>query len=244
MWNRFLWSLIFPVTSDSAQMIWVSWCSCWRVHLQTHLRSDFWPHLCDVKTAAVPPAAHVSYLGVWSVFSHRLWGHTWSYILTSSTAWPRFPRPPPLTRFLSQQALRQKPQPPSSVTQPSRCSSITSGDHILWKQWGRRFSSSSSSSQSDRRYKHLRRMTANLSHYRKMCQLSHWDKAGRLEYGAFDNHIHSVVGCKCACKCKTSVTTFLKKKNCSFLQKTVQNSKTVLYYSSFKWASNCFVLTH
>lgn len=50
--------------------------------------------------------------------------------------------------------------------------------------------------------------------------------------------MHSVVGCKCACKWKTSVTTFLKKKNCSFLQKTVQYSKTVLCKSSFRWASN------
>lgn len=199
--------------------IWASWCSCWRVHLQMHLRSEFWPLLCDVKTAAVPPAAHVSYLGVWSVFSHRLWGHTWSYILTSGTAWPRFPRPPPLTRFLSQQALGQKPQPPSSVTQPSRCSSITSGDHILWKQWGRRFSSSSSNSQSDRRYKHLRRMTANLSHYRKMCQLSHWDKAGRLEYGASDNYFIQLLDVNVSANVKLLSQHFWKRKTAVFCRK-------------------------
>lgn len=40
--------------------------------------------------------------------------------------WPPLPRPH--SHILSQQALRQKPRPPSPVTSSSSC-------HILWKQW-------------------------------------------------------------------------------------------------------------
>lgn len=96
------------------------------------------------RTLSTARCTDALYLGVWSVFSRWFWGHTWWCVFTSA--------PPDLdlpahTHILSQQALRQKPPPPSSVT--SSCSSSLSNDHILWKQWGGRCSSSSRGSQSD-----------------------------------------------------------------------------------------------
>lgn len=49
-----------------------------------------------------------------------------------STTWPPLPAHTH-THILSQQALRRKPRPSSPVTS-------SSSNHILWKQWGRRFS--------------------------------------------------------------------------------------------------------
>lgn len=90
------------------------------------------------------------YLGVWSVFSRWFWGHTWWCVFTSA--------PPDLDIPAH---MHTHPVPAAFEAETTAAFVCDTGvfaqlvfisDHILWKQWGRRFSSSSSSSQSGRRY--------------------------------------------------------------------------------------------
>ncbi len=98
------------------------------------------------------------------------------------------------THILSQRAL--KPLPPSSVTQASSCSASSSSNHILWKQWGRRVSSSSN--QSDRRNKHPQKKTNKAVHLKKNIKYSQCGKAGK-RFCVWIIYISILCFCSCFC---------------------------------------------